>query len=63
MVFSPPGNQNGQNMNSPSGDLRQARPHKPILTLCSLVVFDAEAQPDRSESEHGKEVMEETQGV
>ncbi|CAL8242509.1 unnamed protein product [Merluccius merluccius] len=32
-------------MTTPSSDLRQARPHKPVLTLCKRVIFKAQATP------------------
>lgn len=54
----------GQGMTKPSSDLRQARPHKPTLTLCGMVVFRGKgAPPCGSESEsrkHNKMMTEET---
>ncbi|KAK7886161.1 hypothetical protein WMY93_025782 [Mugilogobius chulae] len=37
---------NNMNMTSPSSDLRQAQPHKPILTLCKCVIFAAQVKPN-----------------
>ncbi|XP_074554739.1 sodium- and chloride-dependent GABA transporter 2-like [Halichoeres trimaculatus] len=51
---------NPDNMTTPSSDLRQARPNKPILTLCNLVVFKAQKQPNRwTDENHDKVMMEE----
>ncbi|KAM6961577.1 sodium- and chloride-dependent betaine transporter-like [Tautogolabrus adspersus] len=51
---------NPDNMTTPSSDLRQARPHKPILTLCGKVIFKAQGKPNRSvDEEDDKMVMEE----
>ncbi|CAJ1054832.1 sodium- and chloride-dependent GABA transporter 2-like [Xyrichtys novacula] len=51
-------------MTTPSSDLRQARPHKPILTLCNLTVLRAQGQPNRRADEsHEKIMMEEPSGV
>ncbi|KAG8005615.1 Sodium-and chloride-dependent GABA transporter 2 [Nibea albiflora] len=38
---------NPTNMAIPSSDLRQARPHKPILQLCKRVIFEAQSPPSR----------------
>ncbi|XP_054480685.1 sodium- and chloride-dependent GABA transporter 2-like [Anoplopoma fimbria] len=46
---------NPLNMTTPSSDLRQARPHKPILTLCKRVIFKAQVQPNRQHAEENKE--------
>eukprot|EP00066_Takifugu_rubripes_P022394 XP_011611660.1 PREDICTED: sodium- and chloride-dependent betaine transporter-like isoform X1 [Takifugu rubripes] len=35
-----------QNVTTPSSDLRQARPHKPALTLCKHVVCAGQVQPE-----------------
>ncbi|XP_020782356.2 sodium- and chloride-dependent betaine transporter-like [Boleophthalmus pectinirostris] len=37
---------NANNMTTPSSDLRQAQPHKPILTLCKRVIFPAQVKPN-----------------
>lgn len=50
-------------MTTPSSDLRQARPHKPVLTLCGYVVFRARAQPHRGDDAHDKVNVEETGGL
>nr|XP_046234742.1 sodium- and chloride-dependent betaine transporter-like [Scatophagus argus]XP_046234743.1 sodium- and chloride-dependent betaine transporter-like [Scatophagus argus] len=55
---------NNQNMATPSSDLRQARPHKPILTLFKMVIFKAQARPNRREDERSEKLMmEEPSGV
>ncbi|XP_034528867.1 sodium- and chloride-dependent GABA transporter 2-like isoform X2 [Notolabrus celidotus] len=55
---------NSDNMTTPSSDLRQARPNKPILTFCNRVVFRAQGQPNRRMDEaHEKVMMEEPSGV
>ncbi|KAK5848873.1 hypothetical protein PBY51_008560 [Eleginops maclovinus] len=47
-------------MATPSSDLRQARPHKPILTLCKWAIFKAQAPPNRPVEENSvKREMEE----
>uniref|UniRef100_A0A0F8BTP0 Transporter n=1 Tax=Larimichthys crocea TaxID=215358 RepID=A0A0F8BTP0_LARCR len=38
---------NPKNMTTPSSDLRQAQPHKPILQLCRRVIFEAQSPPNR----------------
>ncbi|XP_075967643.1 sodium- and chloride-dependent betaine transporter-like [Anarhichas minor] len=48
---------NPQNMTTPSSDLRQAQPHKPILTLCECVVFKAQVQPKRHAVENKEDLM------
>lgn len=55
------GPQNSQAMTTPSSDLRQARPHKPVLTLCGYVVF--RAQPHRRDGAQDKTNVEETGGL
>uniref|UniRef100_UPI003AAB2BBB sodium- and chloride-dependent betaine transporter-like isoform X2 n=1 Tax=Centroberyx gerrardi TaxID=166262 RepID=UPI003AAB2BBB len=51
-------------MTTPSSDLRQAQPHKPVLTLCSHVIFRAQEKPPRPAGErHEKLMMEEASGV
>ncbi|KAM4570035.1 sodium- and chloride-dependent GABA transporter 2-like [Odontesthes bonariensis] len=53
---------NPNNMTTPSKDLRQIRPHKPVLTICNLVIF--KAQPNRSvDARSDKRIMEETSRV
>ncbi|XP_068442323.1 sodium- and chloride-dependent betaine transporter-like [Clinocottus analis] len=47
---------NPNNMTTPSRDLRQARPHKPILTLCKCVIFKAQVQPNSRVEERKEEV-------
>lgn len=37
---------NTNEMTTPSSDLRQAKPHKPILTLCKRVIFGAQVKPN-----------------
>ncbi|XP_073336416.1 sodium- and chloride-dependent betaine transporter-like [Pagrus major] len=55
---------NGNNMTTPSSVLRQARPHKPILTLCKGVIFKAQGPPSRSvDNGNEKMMMEEHGGV
>nr|XP_061815861.1 sodium- and chloride-dependent betaine transporter-like [Nerophis lumbriciformis] len=51
---------NPQNMTTPSSDLRQARPHQPVLTLCDRVIFAASKPPGRRDD---KIMMEEPSGV
>ncbi|XP_028426588.1 sodium- and chloride-dependent betaine transporter [Perca flavescens] len=48
---------NDQKMTTPSSDLRQAQPHKPILTLCNHVIFKAQVKPNRHVEENDKMVM------
>ncbi|KAM9846062.1 sodium- and chloride-dependent betaine transporter-like [Aulostomus maculatus] len=50
-------------MASPSRDLRQARPQKPLLTLCKCVIFKAQVQPNNTEGRNEKMMMEEPGGV
>ncbi|KAL6116780.1 uncharacterized protein ACO6RY_14726 [Pungitius sinensis] len=38
---------NPLNMSTPSGDLRQARPNKPLLTLCGRVIFEGQAAENK----------------
>ncbi|XP_068573531.1 sodium- and chloride-dependent GABA transporter 2-like [Cebidichthys violaceus] len=47
---------NPQNMTTPSSDLRQARPHKPILTLCKRVVLKAQVRPNRHVAENKEDM-------
>lgn len=39
---------NTDNMTTPSRDLRQAQPHRPILTLCKRVIFRAQVKPNEN---------------
>nr|XP_040030089.1 LOW QUALITY PROTEIN: sodium- and chloride-dependent betaine transporter-like [Gasterosteus aculeatus aculeatus] len=48
---------NPLNMSTPSSDLRQARPDKPILTLCGRVIFKGQAKPSRHAAENKDGVM------
>ncbi|XP_037615891.1 sodium- and chloride-dependent GABA transporter 2-like [Sebastes umbrosus] len=48
---------NCDNMTTPSSDLRQAQPHKPILTLCKRVIFGAQVQPNRHVEEPNEKMM------
>ncbi|XP_028286519.1 sodium- and chloride-dependent GABA transporter 2-like [Parambassis ranga] len=52
------------NMATPSSDLRQIRPHKPVLTLCKHVIFKAQRQqhPDRSVVGRNEKMMMEEAG-
>ncbi|RVE56725.1 hypothetical protein OJAV_G00223990 [Oryzias javanicus] len=43
-----------------SKDLRQIRPHKPLLTLCDYVIFKAQGQTKESEEKGNESLMEET---
>lgn len=45
-LISPPPDQGTQNMTTPSSDLRQARPHRPALTLCKRVIRAGRVQPE-----------------
>ncbi|KAM9334649.1 sodium- and chloride-dependent betaine transporter-like [Symphorus nematophorus] len=55
---------NVDNMTRSSKDLRQAQPHKPLLTLCNCVVLGAQRQPNRSLADtNEKLMMEEGSGV
>jgi len=45
-------NQNPNTMTTPSSDLRQARPDKPILTLCKKAIFKAQLPPNRPVEEN-----------
>ncbi|KAI3366388.1 hypothetical protein L3Q82_000546 [Scortum barcoo] len=48
---------NPNNMTTPSSDLRQVRPHKPILTLCGHAIFKAQAPPNRNVDERNEKLM------
>uniref|UniRef100_A0A3Q1GMR7 Transporter n=1 Tax=Acanthochromis polyacanthus TaxID=80966 RepID=A0A3Q1GMR7_9TELE len=48
---------NGNNMTTPSRDLRQAKPHKPVLTLCGYVIFKAQVPPNRSVADRNEKMM------
>lgn len=39
---------NTDSMTTPSRDLRQAQPHRPILTLCKRVIFRAQVKPNEN---------------
>ncbi|KAI4803367.1 hypothetical protein KUCAC02_006918 [Chaenocephalus aceratus] len=43
---------NPNTMTTPSSDLRQARPDKPILTLCKKAIFKAQPPPNRPVEEN-----------
>ncbi|KAM3859087.1 sodium- and chloride-dependent GABA transporter 2-like [Diretmus argenteus] len=52
---------NPDGMTTPSSDLRQAWPHKPLLTLCSNVIFKGQPKLPRTANEmEDKLMMEET---
>ncbi|KAM9327343.1 sodium- and chloride-dependent betaine transporter-like isoform 1-T2 [Pholidichthys leucotaenia] len=51
------------NLTTPSSDLRQIRPDKPVLTLCKKVIFKAQGSPNRREDRHEKILMEEPNSV
>ncbi|XP_071357654.1 sodium- and chloride-dependent GABA transporter 2-like [Trachinotus anak] len=48
---------NPLNMSTPSSDLRQARPHKPVLTLCKHVIFKSQGPPIRRADERNEKMM------
>lgn len=48
---------NSDQLTRPSSDLRQARPHKPLLTLCGHVIFKAQAPSKRSMEETSEKMM------
>uniref|UniRef100_UPI0037E8BD93 sodium- and chloride-dependent betaine transporter-like n=1 Tax=Semicossyphus pulcher TaxID=241346 RepID=UPI0037E8BD93 len=48
---------NSDNMTTPSSDLRQAEPHKPILTLCDYVIFGPQVQKNRVDNRDEKMMM------
>ncbi|XP_070709608.1 sodium- and chloride-dependent GABA transporter 2-like [Pempheris klunzingeri] len=55
---------NPKNMTTPSSNLRQAKPHKPVLTLCKYVILKAQRQPNSSVAEgNEKMMMGESSGV
>uniref|UniRef100_A0AAQ5X3U7 Transporter n=1 Tax=Amphiprion ocellaris TaxID=80972 RepID=A0AAQ5X3U7_AMPOC len=47
----------GNNMMTPSRDLRQAKPHKPLLTLYHCVVFEARVPPNRNVADRNEKMM------
>ncbi|XP_008398863.1 sodium- and chloride-dependent GABA transporter 2-like isoform X2 [Poecilia reticulata] len=47
------------NMTTPSKDLRQVSPDKPVLTLCNLVIFQAQRRPNRNPEERNTKTAEE----
>lgn len=50
---------NLNDLTTPSSDLRQAQPHKPILTLCGCVIFPAQVKPNRNVELESNEKMNE----
>uniref|UniRef100_H2MIR5 Transporter n=1 Tax=Oryzias latipes TaxID=8090 RepID=H2MIR5_ORYLA len=46
-----------------SQDLRQIRPHKPLLTLCGSVIFKAQEQTKESEEIRNEKLMEDSSKV
>ena len=50
-------------MTTPSSDLRQAWPHRPILTLCGVNVFKGRARSPRSDAETNDKMTMEATGV
>ncbi|XP_070784983.1 sodium- and chloride-dependent betaine transporter-like [Enoplosus armatus] len=48
---------NPSNMTTPSSDLRQARPDKPVLTLCKHVIFKAQRRPNISVDDRNEKMM------
>ncbi|XP_037551722.1 sodium- and chloride-dependent GABA transporter 2 [Nematolebias whitei] len=52
---------NPKNMTTPSKDLRQIKPHNPVLTLGNLVVFKGQDWPTRSVDETNEKMMMEEQ--
>lgn len=49
-------------MTTPSSDLRQAQPHKPVLTLCNRIIFKAQGPPIRNVDECNEKMMMEEHG-
>uniref|UniRef100_A0A3B3V0I8 Transporter n=1 Tax=Poecilia latipinna TaxID=48699 RepID=A0A3B3V0I8_9TELE len=47
------------NMTTPSKDLRQVSPDKPVLTMCNLVIFQAQRRPNRNPEERNMKTAEE----
>ncbi|XP_023206194.1 sodium- and chloride-dependent GABA transporter 2-like isoform X2 [Xiphophorus maculatus] len=47
------------NMTTPSKDLRQVFPDKPVLTMCNLVIFQAQREPNRNLEETNMKTAEE----
>uniref|UniRef100_A0A3Q2DYN2 Transporter n=1 Tax=Cyprinodon variegatus TaxID=28743 RepID=A0A3Q2DYN2_CYPVA len=45
------------NMISPSKDLRQVSPGKPILTLCNMAIFEGQRQPSTNKDERNMKMM------
>ncbi|XP_038144351.1 sodium- and chloride-dependent GABA transporter 2-like [Cyprinodon tularosa] len=53
-----------KNMISPSKDLRQVSPGKPILTLCNMAIFEGQRQPSTNKDERNmKMILEERSHV
>uniref|UniRef100_A0A3P9HXL3 Transporter n=1 Tax=Oryzias latipes TaxID=8090 RepID=A0A3P9HXL3_ORYLA len=50
-------------MTRPSQDLRQIRPHNPLLTLCGSVIFKAQEQTKESEEIRNEKLMEDSSKV
>ncbi|XP_043964719.1 sodium- and chloride-dependent GABA transporter 2-like [Gambusia affinis] len=48
-----------KNMTTPSKDLRQVSPDKPVLTMCNLVIFQAQLDPNRNLEERNMKTAEE----
>uniref|UniRef100_A0A8C6TJY7 Transporter n=1 Tax=Neogobius melanostomus TaxID=47308 RepID=A0A8C6TJY7_9GOBI len=44
-------------MTTPSSDLRQSQPHRPILTLCKRVIFGAQVKPNENLSFEANEKL------
>uniref|UniRef100_A0A3Q1K462 Transporter n=1 Tax=Anabas testudineus TaxID=64144 RepID=A0A3Q1K462_ANATE len=53
---------NPKKMTTPSSDLRQAQPHKPVLTLCNRIIFKAQGPPIRNVDECNEKMMMEEHG-
>ncbi|XP_056133831.1 sodium- and chloride-dependent GABA transporter 2-like [Lampris incognitus] len=55
---------NPKGMTTPSTDLRQAKPHRPALSLCKMVIIRGNERSQRMEEDrNGKLMMEETGGA
>ncbi|KAF7670032.1 hypothetical protein LDENG_00074300 [Lucifuga dentata] len=48
---------NANRMTTPSSDLRQARPHKPVLTLCKTIIFSSQQPPPKVVNERNEKMM------
>uniref|UniRef100_A0A3Q2PZJ5 Transporter n=2 Tax=Fundulus heteroclitus TaxID=8078 RepID=A0A3Q2PZJ5_FUNHE len=51
------------NMTTPSKDLRQVSPNKPVLTMCNFVIFKAQRQPNINTDETSMKMMEEPSSI